>query len=74
VYGKLVCDSMEVKNRRRQESPFRCLKPLIRVWGIASAIGKFHKLFYVCAKFLIVITICCAAAGFKFHLNKLTGG
>ncbi|CRL02235.1 CLUMA_CG015374, isoform A [Clunio marinus] len=29
---------MDVKNRRRQESPFRCLKPLIRVWGIATSI------------------------------------
>lgn len=29
---------MEVKNRRRQESPFTCLKPLIRVWGIGTAI------------------------------------
>ncbi|XP_070498620.1 uncharacterized protein [Chironomus tepperi] len=29
---------MEVKNRRRQESPFKCLKPLIRIWGLATAI------------------------------------
>jgi hypothetical protein len=31
---------MEVKNRRRQDSPFTCLKPLIRVWGVATAIGE----------------------------------
>lgn len=35
-----VRQTMEAKNRRRQESPFTCLKPLIRVWGVATAIGE----------------------------------
>ena len=41
-YGifSIVSTNMEVKNRRRQESPFKCLKPLIRIWGIATAVGE----------------------------------
>ena len=33
---------MDTRNRRRQfgEGPCYCLKPLIRIWGVLTAIGK----------------------------------
>lgn len=71
MHGEAFAANMEAKNRRRQESPFTCLKPLIRVWGVATAIGECSIINTAKrSKVLFSVEILLQEMNLKSHVNN----